>query len=367
MLLSQHIASKCAELGVNIDADDYKFLDREELNNTILIGFGGSYAYGTNISTSDVDIRGIAMNSPRDIILGRGFENIVNEATDTTIYSLKKIFSLLVNCNPNTIEMLGLKEEHYLYLSHIGKCLIKNKDMFLSNRCISSFMGYANSQMYRLQQKTLAVLSDEELNEHITKIINGDMWQMLKNNYDMDNVRVYIEDGQIKIDVNVKAYPADDLQDIFNALSNVLKEYKANSTRNRKAIEHGKIAKHAMHLLRLYMMCEDMLLYGEINTYREKEHDLLMDIRNGKYLGEDEKPNKEFFDIVHDYENRIQLAKEKSVLPNKPDFKRIETFIIEANCKTIASNREYSGLPTSLDIAMIRSIDPSIIQILDNK
>ena len=41
-------------------------------------------------------------------------EKYKNEETDTTIYSFNKIISLLKNTNPNIIEMLGLKPEHYL-------------------------------------------------------------------------------------------------------------------------------------------------------------------------------------------------------------------------------------------------------------
>ena len=37
-------------------------------NNIILLGLGGSYAYGTNLATSDIDIRGIALNSAEDIL-----------------------------------------------------------------------------------------------------------------------------------------------------------------------------------------------------------------------------------------------------------------------------------------------------------
>ena len=56
-----------------------------------------------------------------------------------------------MNCNPNTIELLGLKEEHYLYLNDIGKELINNKKLFLSKRAIQSFGGYASAQLRRLQ------------------------------------------------------------------------------------------------------------------------------------------------------------------------------------------------------------------------
>ena len=253
----------------NINMSDYDFLNTEpNLKHPIIIGLGDSHAYGTDIETSDMDIRGVALHSKDDILLGRGFEQVVNEKTDTTIYSLKKIVQLLINCNPNTIEIVGLKPEHYLYLSDIGKEFIKNRDMFLSMKCVGSFMGYANQQMYRLQQKTLSSLSKEELNNHICKTLNG-MKTMLEEQLHITDVVTKLVNGEIVVDLSVKDYPAEDLAKVLGALNNTLREYRKESTRNNKAIEHGKVAKHAMHLLRLYMMCEDILLYGEINSLRK--------------------------------------------------------------------------------------------------
>ena len=64
----------------------------------------------------------------------------------------------------------------------------------------------------------------------------------------------------------------------------IVKAYGKIGRRNEKAIAHDKLGKHMMHLVRLYYMCFDILEKGEINTYREVEHNLLMEIRNGKYL-----------------------------------------------------------------------------------
>jgi hypothetical protein len=82
-------------------------------------------------------------------------------------------------------------------------------------------------------------------------------------------------------------------------------------------------------------MCEDILLKGEINTYREKEHDLLMDIRNGKYLGEDGRPNKEFFDIVKEYENKVEYAKQHTDLPMEPNIEKINNFRKRMNLRMV--------------------------------
>ena len=117
----------------------------------IFLTLGGSHAYGTNVETSDVDVRGCAANSQSDILGLSSFEQVVNKATDTTVYAFNKLIPLLLNCNPNTIEMLGCKPEHYFYLSDLGKEMIENRHLFLSQRAVSSFGGYANQQLRRLE------------------------------------------------------------------------------------------------------------------------------------------------------------------------------------------------------------------------
>ena len=346
--LSKTIGDQLRQLGKPFNEEDYRFLDTTpELHTPVLVGLGGSHAYGTNVPTSDLDIRGIAMHSAEDILLGTGFEQVCNEPTDTTIYSLKKVVSLLANCNPNVIEMLGLKPEHYLYTNEIGKELLKNKDMFLSMKCVGSFMGYANQQMYRLQQKSLVALSEAQLNEHIVKTLSN-MRSTLAEQYDMQGVDVRLKDGKIVFDLQITDYPAENLPAVLGTLNKTIQDYNKNGQRNEKAMAHGKIAKHSMHLLRLYMMCEDILLKGEINTYREKEHDLLMDIRNGKYLGEDGRPVKEFFDMVHDYEARLEYAKEHSVLPARPDTKRIDAFLKTTNLSVLQEKRKDINVNDSI-------------------
>ena len=330
IITKDYIADKLTKItNTTVNPDDYSFFEtNSNLNNIILLGMGGSYAYGTNILGSDIDLRGIALNNRENIILGKDFEQVVNTDTDTTIYSLKKMVNLLINCNPNTIEIIGLKPDQYIYISESGRQLIENASLFLSKRCINSFMGYANQQMYRLQQKSLVAMSKQDFNKHINKTINS-MAITLENQYNMNGIKFHLDDNdEIVVDFNINNYSLAELSTVLGIINNTLREYHKNSIRNEKAVAHNKINKHAMHLLRLYMMCEDILLYGQINTYREKEHNLLMDIRNGHYLNEDGKPNKEFYDIVHDYENRINIAKNITILPEFPDMDKINKLII---------------------------------------
>lgn len=89
-----------------VSSEEYNFLRNNDHlgNRIILIGLGGSHAYGTNNETSDLDVRGCALNSKEEILTNQHYEQFVDEKTDTTVYAFNKLISLLCNCNPNTIQ-----------------------------------------------------------------------------------------------------------------------------------------------------------------------------------------------------------------------------------------------------------------------
>ena len=329
------------EIKNKVNSSEYDFLRKKPLgNNIILLGLGGSYAYGTNNENSDLDIRGIATHNAEDILTRKGFEQVVNEATDTTIYSLEKMVSLLSNCNPNTIEILGLEPWQYLHTTYIGEELLKNKDMFLSKRAVHSFGGYASAQLRRLSNKAVRTVEQEEREKHILASIENARYSYPDKyfNYPEDSIKLYIDkaiqedyDTEIFMDINLKHYPLRDYKSMWSEMQNIVKDYSKIGKRNSHAIEHGKLSKHMMHLVRLYLMCFDILEDGKIITYRKKDHNFLMDIRNGKYLTEDNQPTKEFYDMVDEMENKLDYLKDHSPLPDNPDYKRINDFLYDAN------------------------------------
>lgn len=135
-----------------LNSSEYDFLSTNSLlqNNIILLGYSGSIAYGTNLPTSDIDIRGAALRSPRDILLNQNFEQVIDNKTDTTIYSLEKFCSLLTSNNPNTLELLGLKPEYYLYIAPAARPILEHPQWFLTKRVQRSFGGYVYAQKQRL-------------------------------------------------------------------------------------------------------------------------------------------------------------------------------------------------------------------------
>lgn len=329
-----------------IETSAYDFLRTNEnlKDNIILLELGGSYAYGTNNEDSDIDIRGCALNTKEQILTNINFECFVHNETDTVIYAFNKLISLLLNTNPNTIEMLGCKPEHYIYVSPIGQELIDNTHLFLSKKAVNSFGGYASSQLRRLDNKAVRSVSQAERENHILNSIMNAYHTFPDKYFEFpeDAIQLYIDksnqeeyDTEIYMDVSLHHYPLRDYKSMWSEMNNIVKDYSKIGKRNKNAIEHGKLGKHMMHLVRLYYMCFDILEKEKVITYRENEHDELMKIRNGKYLDEDDQPIPEFYEMVDRLEKRLEYDKKNTSLPPKPDYKKINEFVMSVNERVV--------------------------------
>ena len=200
--------------------------------------------------------------------------------------------NLLLSCNPNTIELLGLAPDNYLYLNDIGKMLLDHKRLFLSKRAIQSFGGYADAQLRRLQNALARdTFPQSEREQHIFNSVKNAMYSFNSSykNFENGSLEIFIDkavnpelETEIFVNAKLSYYPLRDYVSMWNTMSNVVKDYDKIGKRNKKK-DNLHLNKHAMHLMRLFMMAIDILEKGEINTYREKEHELLMDIRFGKY------------------------------------------------------------------------------------
>jgi len=329
-----------------VKGEQYDFLrTNPHLDGRIIfLTLGGSHAYGTNVATSDVDIRGCALNRPQDILGSSVFEQVVNTQTDTTVYSFNKLISLLVNCNPNTIEMLGCKPEHYIEMNDIGREMIDNRKMFLSQRAVNSFGGYATQQLRRLENALARDrLPQAKAQEHVRSALErslksfGDRYTSFENGgitlFTADSQRTDI-DREVFCNIHIDSYPAKEFSTLLNTLSSVVGNYEKLNHRNHKKDENH-LDKHAMHLIRLYLTGLDILENEEIVTYREKDLDLLRSVRRGDYRNRDGTYKPEFFEMVERYEQRLRYAADNTSLPKEPDMRRIEDFKMSVNRRAL--------------------------------
>lgn len=325
---------------------EYDFIKTNEHlgKHVILLGLAGSFSYGTNIETSDIDLRGIALNRKSDLIGLTQFEQYVDENTDSVIYAFNKIITLLISCNPNTIELLGLHPKHYLYLNDIGEMLLQNRKLFLSKRAINSFGGYADAQLRRIQNALARdSFPQSEKEKHIFNAVKNAMHDF-NNRYktfESGSFEIFIDkavnpelEEEIFVNANMTHYPLRDYCSMWNTMANVVRDYEKIGKRNKKK-DDLHLNKHAMHLVRLFMMALDILEKGEIVTYRLAEHELLMDIRFGKYQKTDGTFHESFYDMLEDYEKKLAYAAENTDLPDEPDMKAVQELVMTINERVV--------------------------------
>lgn len=360
--------------------------------NICFITLGGSYSYGLNTEDSDIDVRGCALNNAEEILLHEDFDQVTETETDTVIYSVNKFITLLENCNPNVITMLGNKPEQYWNVTEEGKMILDNKDIFLSKRCINSFGGYANQQLRRLEN---ALARDsypaERREEHIMGTINNmiNYFEERYPGFSSDMIRLHIGSSmqksigsEIYMDLNISNIPLRSFKGIISEMTCVVNEYAKLNKRNTKK-DKKHLCKHMSQLFLLYMIAIDLLTKKEIISYREDEHKLLMDIRNGLFIEnaspetinlilkevETEKKKFEnqnfssdleyklkksafdreiekkmigiycvsdsFYEIMREYDLKFEAAKKTTSLPDSPDYEKIKRLKYEINMNAV--------------------------------
>ncbi len=190
-----------------------------------------------------------------------------------------------------------------MYINDIGKELLENRRLFLSKRAVQSFGGYADQQLRRLQNA------------------------LARDSYPQAEKEIFM-------DVTLSHYPLRDYRSIWAEMHNIVKDYDKIGKRNKKK-DDDHLNKHAMHLIRLFMMAIDILEKQEIITCREAGHTLLMDIRNGRYQKADGTYREEFYDMLRKYEQRLAYAAEHTSLPEEPDYRRVEEFMMHINERVV--------------------------------
>ena len=108
-----------------------------------------------------------------------------------------------------------------------------------------------------------------------------------------------------------------------------LETKRSHGTGRKELVEkYGVDVKFAYHALRLIFSATEILSTGDYHTYRP-ERELLLDIRNGKYTMD------EIFEMFEHYDQILKDTYEKSTLPTRPNFDKINKWLIDVNKRAL--------------------------------
>ena len=296
--------------------------------NTIYRVITGSTAYGLANEHINVDEKAIVILPPQYAFnLLNQWETETFHNPDIEFHSLKKAMKLLDSQNPTMLELLFIPDNYILVQTELGQRLRENRHLFLSQNCYYSFGGYAKDQLMRIKNG-LEKVSEDEKTEHLNDILIRGLKQ-LKENYlmlesgELTINQVYVDNNRQDADltVNFNNIPLSKLNVLVSELASTLKSHNKAHKRNYKPKE--KLAKHAMHLIRLLKMGIEILEDGTLTVYRKTDRDHLLAIRNQKYTWD------EIFTIADNLFERLDKAKQTSSLPEYTDKDAINKLYYE--------------------------------------
>ncbi|WAK45557.1 hypothetical protein [Cronobacter phage EspYZU12] len=296
--------------------------------------YSGSIAYGTNLPTSDTDIRGLFCAEPK--FIRTPFFNIKEQTLadeeDGKIYELTNFMKLFVEMNPNIIELMFVDEKDILQSSDAYDYLRTMAPELLSSKVAFSFSGYAMAQLKRIRghdkwisnpqpeakptQKEFFRLvhnySEHPLLKHedFMQALDGlnsfcilvpygnNVYGVMEN---FNSSGLFNADGSIRNADYQQLTDADKKRKPLFIVKYLAEEHKLakekhrnywtwkenrNEARHELEVQFGYDTKHAMHLVRLMRMAEEILTDGKVLVKRPDAQELL-DIRGGKWTLEE--------------------------------------------------------------------------------
>lgn len=118
----------------------------EIMDKLIFKAIVGSQSYGTSTPTSDIDYKGVYMQDVNELI-SFGYKEQIDVGKDECYYEVRRFMQLLQSANPTVLELLYSPTDCIIETSPQFDLLVKNRDKFLTQKCLLSFGGYAIAQI----------------------------------------------------------------------------------------------------------------------------------------------------------------------------------------------------------------------------
>ena len=213
--------------------------------HTILLGYRGSISHGTYIPSKkegidDKDTLGILV-PPEKYLFGLSrFDQIEQKENewDTVIYSVQKMFKLLLQSNPNVLCLLWLDDNDYIKVTELGKRIIENRDIFVTKQAYHSFSGYAYSKLSEITKNEFKGYMGEKRKQIVEKIgydtkNASHLIRLLRMGYEFlteGYLHVKRKDAPELIDIKLGRWPLEKVKEVADREFALVKEAYVRST-----------------------------------------------------------------------------------------------------------------------------------------
>lgn len=331
----------------------------------ILECISGSRAYGTDLPTSDTDIKGVFILPKEQYYSLNYVPQVSDERNDTVYYELGRFIELLSVNNPNILELLYSPKETILYKHPYLDVL--DSQLFLSKKCLNTFGKFALAQIKKakgLRKKIVNPVEKERktvLDFCYVGYENGSiplMKYLEINNFKQENcglVNLAHMKGMFGLyhnkninyrgiitssnanEVCLSSIPKGEHQIAFlyfnqDGYSAYCKDYKAYwdwvKNRNEARYQNTKNsrkeydAKNMMHVFRLLDMAIEIGQHQKINV-RRPNRDFLLRIRAGLFEYD------ELLILAKEKQSEMEISFENSDLPDVPDLIKINQILVQ--------------------------------------
>lgn len=313
--------------------NDYKYFEASDPedctivpNGTCILAYRGSVAHGmyvpsTNpLSIDDVDLIGIVV-PPIENYFGlsewgtRGTKEVKEGKWDCVYYEIKKMFSLLLQGNPNVMSLLWTEPQHVVYHDGLFTTLRYCRAWFVGKHVYNAFAGYAHQQLEKMESRDPA-----ELLKYMAITSELKYRGEHPNHKGEHTPRLDVETG---VEKDVACWSTEKLlRGLFSYQKKGENIGYMGDKRKRLVLEYGYDTKNAAHCIRLLRMCKEFLLNGEMQVFRPDAADLL-NIKQGMWaLSDVKKHARELFE-------EIKWARDNSKLPAEPDRARVQALLVK--------------------------------------
>jgi predicted nucleotidyltransferase len=309
----------------------------------------GSQLYGTTTPESDVDYTTVFMPTAYDLFSLQKRDFIDNSTKssaedrrntaddiDDQQHSLQRYVQLVLHGNPNLLEILFCKKP--VFEDPIFTPLKENAHRLISRKVYDSFTGFAISQRKKLEYKAKRFTQLQRTMEFFSAHYSES---------ELADPKAVIEENEVQwLNENLTEYKGSksDIQHFHKGLplktiyEKVQFEYENYGWRVKTDTftSLGYDVKFGAHAIRLFHEGIELLTEQTLEfPITGQAYNDIMSIRRGEVSLDD------FYKLCDSYEEANRKAKETTTLPDAPDWKWANNYLVETLEKYIVENSTF--------------------------